>query len=135
MFGLLCFLRIEYAAGMRVLIVHHGQLPGGDTPVTGGALRAWNHGRALTAAGHEVHFLHREQDGPGGFSSSTDLIRHARAIHPDRIICLQIEDAPALGELDCPLAIDLYAPRLIEAAHQENVESGHHPNALRTRSW
>ena len=109
---------MEYAAHMRVLIVHHGQLPGGDRPITGGALRAWNHGQALLGAGHEVHYLHREQDGPGGFSSPIDLLRQASALHPDRVICLQLEDAPALADLQVPLALDLYAPRLLEAPHQ-----------------
>jgi hypothetical protein len=103
---------------MRVLIVHHGLLPSGNRPTTGGAVRAYNHGKALLAAGHEVHYSHREQDGPGGFSSSLDLVRQAQAIQPDRVISLQLEDAPALSELKVPLAVDLYAPRLIEAPFQ-----------------
>ena len=100
---------------MRVLIVHHGLLPADDRPATGGALRAWHHGRALQAAGHEVHWLHRDQDGPGGFSAPADLARRARALRPDRIIAVQLEDAPALATAGVPLAVDLYAPRLLEA--------------------
>ena len=42
---------------MRILIVHHGRLPGGDQPVTGGALRAWHHGEALRGAG-PVSYTH-----------------------------------------------------------------------------
>lgn len=100
---------------MRILIVHHGRLPGGDQPVTGGALRAWNHGELLRAAGHEVHYLGRAQDTPGGFASPADLVRRATALQPDRIITVQPEDAPALRALDTPLCVDLYAPRLLEA--------------------
>lgn len=100
---------------MRILIVHHGRLPGGDQPVTGGALRAWHHGEALRTAGHEVHFLNRAQDTPGGFASPADLVRRAMALRPERIIAVQPEDAPALRALDTPLCVDLYAPRLLEA--------------------
>ena len=100
---------------MRILIVHHGRLPGGDQPVTGGALRAWHHGEALRDAGHEVHLLCRAQDMPGGFASPADLVRRAMAMRPDRVIAVQPEDAPALRALDTPLCVDLYAPRLLEA--------------------
>jgi len=103
---------------MRILIVHHGVLPGAESerqPITGGALRAWFHGSALQDAGHEVIWLAREQDQPSGFSSSADLARKAASYAPDRVICVQLEDAPALASLGCPLAVDLYAPRLLEA--------------------
>ena len=100
---------------MRVLVVHHGLLPAEDRPATGGALRAWHHGRALQLAGHEVHWLHRDQDGPGGFSSPAHLAAVARSLRPDRIVAVQLEDAPALATVGVPLAVDLYAPRLLEA--------------------
>ncbi len=100
---------------MRILIVHHGLLPADDRPVTGGALRAWHHGEALRRAGHEIHFLTRAQDAPGGFTAPADLARRARALRPDRIIAVQPEDAPALRVVGAPLCVDLYAPRLLEA--------------------
>lgn len=100
---------------MRILIVHHGRLPSATGPTTGGALRAWHHLRALQAAGHEVHTLSRAQDAPGGFASLAELALRARALEPDRIVCVQPEDAVALGGLGVPLAVDLYAPRLLEA--------------------
>ncbi len=100
---------------MRILIVHHGLLPADDRPTTGGALRAWHHGRALLEAGHEVHWLTRAQDAPGGFATPADLVRRARALRPDRIVCVQPEEAPALATLGVPMAVDLYAPRLLEA--------------------
>jgi len=115
---------------MRVLIVHHGLLPAPGRPATGGALRAWHHGAALRAAGHEVHFLHREQDGPGGFVSAADLSRRARALRPERAIAVQLEDAPALATLGVPLAVDLYAPRLLESPF-EGTLSREAPAVLR----
>lgn len=100
---------------MRVLVVHHGALPAPGRPVSGGALRAWRIGRALQRAGHEVHWLTRAQDQPGGFASPAELALRARSLAPDRIVCVQLEEAPALGTLGLPLAVDLYAPRLLEA--------------------
>ena len=102
-------------APMRILIVHHGSLPSTTGPTTGGALRAWHHGQALQAAGHTVHWLARDQDGPGGFSSPADLALQASRLAPDRVVCVQPEDAPALATVGAPLAVDLYAPRLLEA--------------------
>ncbi len=108
---------------MRVLIVHHGRLPPGpeeaDRPVTGGALRADGHRVALEAAGHEVLTLTRERDQPGGFEAASDLLARAAACQPDRVVCVQPEDAPALRALGVPLAVDLYAPRLLEAAWED----------------
>lgn len=104
-----------YAPAMRVLVVHHGRLPSPGQPASGGAIRAWHLGRGLQAAGLEVHWLARDQDQPGGFASPADLVRRAMAIAPDAVVCVQLEDAPALAVLDRPLAVDLYAPRLLEA--------------------
>ena len=101
---------------MRVLIVHHGALPTDGQVATGGALRAFYMAEALQSAGHTVRLLTREQDGEGGFSTSEDLYQKARAWGPDRIIAVQIEDAPALGAVGAPIAVDLYAPRVMEAA-------------------
>lgn len=115
---------------MRVLVVHHGLLPAEDRPVTGGALRAWHHGRALQAAGHEVHWLHRDQDGPGGFTSPAHLVAMARALRPDVVVAVQLEEAPALATLERPLAVDLYAPRLLEAPF-EGTLSREAPAVLR----
>ena len=102
---------------MRVLIAHHGALPAPGQPVTGGGLRAWHHGRALQAAGCEVHWLSRDQDGAGGYSGAADLARRAAALAPDRVVCVQAGDAPALraGLPETPMAVDLYAPRLLES--------------------
>ena len=106
---------------MRILIVHHGTLPAPGRAVTGGALRAWHHGRALQDAGHEVFFLTRAQDTPGGYANSRDLAWRARHLAPDRIVCVQLEEAAALGTLGVPMAVDLYAPRLLEAPFEDHL--------------
>lgn len=107
---------------MRVLVVFHGWLPEARRPGSGGALRAWHHAEALREAGHEVLLVTRSQDawdgGPPVFASSADLRRYARAVAPDRILCVQPEEAPALSGLGIPLCVDLYAPRLLESAWQ-----------------
>ena len=117
---------------MRILIVHHGRLPPSadepDRPVSGGALRAAHHAAALRAAGLDVALLTRDVDAPGGFASPGDLLRRALALKPDRIVCVQPEDAPALRPLGVPLAVDLYAPRLLEAAFEGALQA----EALRT---
>ena len=103
---------------MRIVVTHHGRLPGPDHPVTGGALRASQHARALEAAGHEVILLTRAQDEAGGFRDAADLAARVRALSPERIVCVQPEDAPALRGLAIPMAVDLYAPRLVESAFE-----------------
>jgi len=59
--------------------------------------------------------------GPPVFDSPRSLRKYARAAKPDRIICVQPEEAPALGELEIPLCVDFYAPRLLEAVFEENT--------------
>ncbi|MEC7242322.1 MAG: hypothetical protein VXW32_13895, partial [Myxococcota bacterium] len=107
---------------MRILIVLHGWLPETPRPVSGGAIRAWHHGEALQSAGHEVVYLTRTQDrvkgGPRVFSSPESLRRQVRKLAPDRILCVQPEEAPHLGDLGIPLCVDFYAPRLLEAAFE-----------------
>ena len=111
---------------MRVLIVFHGWLPRPDRPASGGALRAWHHGEALRAAGHEVLYITRDQDavegGPPVFANTSQLRRYAKAVRPDRILCVQPEEAPRLADLGVPLCVDLYAPRLLEAAWQSSTD-------------
>ncbi len=106
---------------MRVLIVHHGHRPQAGQTVTGGARRANNLGLGLVAAGHEVVWLHRQQDGSDGFGSPEDLFAKAKALGPDRIIAVQLEDAPPLAAVGVPLAVDLYAPRIVEAPFEGNL--------------
>ena len=113
---------------MRVLLVHHGTLRDDDlAPLSGGVLRARTHARALAQAGHEVITLARAQDDApvtpapwralSGFRSPGDLRRLASASAADAVICVAPEEAPALAGI-APLAVDLYAPRLLEGAFQ-----------------
>jgi len=113
---------------MRVLVVHHGPLPSPGAPVTGGARRAAVHADALRAAGREVWTIARAQDdAPAGsdarhnvlpgFRSPGDLRRLAEAAAPDFILCVAPEEAPALAPV-APLVVDLYAPRMLEAAFE-----------------
>lgn len=108
---------------MRILVVHHGRLPAPGQPASGGAIRAWHLGRGLSLAGHEVHWMARDQDQLGGFASPADLVRKARALQPQAVLCVQLEDAPALAVLDLPLVVDLYAPRLLEAPFEGALAS------------
>ena len=100
---------------MRVLVVHHGAMPEPGKSTTGGALRADWHVRALHRLGHEVLTLHREQDGPRGYTGPAHLRDLAQKAQADWILCVAPEDAPALSGV-APLVVDLYAPRILEAA-------------------
>lgn len=102
---------------MRVLVVHHGPLPTDDAPTTGGAIRAATHVQALWAAGHEVRALGRAQDQAGGYRGPAHLRRLAEAFGPDWILCVAPSEAPALAPV-APLVVDLYAPRVLEAAFE-----------------
>jgi predicted nucleic acid-binding Zn-ribbon protein len=46
-----------------------------------------------------------------------------RAVKPDRILCVQPEIAPLVSALDIPIAVDFYAPRLLEAAFEEGTQA------------
>ena len=111
----------------RVLVLFHGWTPNPELPMSGGALRAWHHAEALRAAGHEVTLLSREQDSQKnndeGFRSQRHLLELIRAVAPDRILCVQPEIAPLVSGLDIPIAVDFYAPRLLEAAFEDGVQS------------
>jgi len=100
---------------LRVLVVHHGRRPVPGAPAPGAAIRAQALGDGIAAAGFAVVYLTRAADAPGGFDGAADLRRKAAALRPDRVVCVQAEDAPALAGLGVPLAVDLYAPRLLEA--------------------
>lgn len=103
---------------MRVLIVHHGRLPGPGRFCSGGALRALAHAELLRAGGHRVRCLARAQDEEGGFRSGPELRRMASMSEPDWILCVAPSEAPILRGI-APLVVDLYAPRLLEAAWEE----------------
>ena len=66
-------------------------------------------GKALQQAGYEVIFLCRQQDEKGGYIDAADLLERAKKIAPQRIICVQLEEAPTLRALNVPMAVDLFA--------------------------
>lgn len=99
---------------MRILIVHHGSI-NPSQPITGGALRAVHIGTGLQQTGHEVHYLCRAQDQPGGYVDAADLLHRAKTLSPEAIICVQLEEAITLRDIDAPLIVDLFAMRLLEA--------------------
>lgn len=106
---------------MRILVVHHGALDPQAGPTSGGAIRASAHAAALRGAGHDVRTLARAQDGAGGFTGPAHLRALARRMSPDWTLCVAPEEAPALAGL-APLVVDLYAPRLLEAAFEGQQE-------------
>lgn len=110
---------------MRFVVVAHGPPVDLDRPVSGGALRAQAHADALSGAGHEVVVLRRAQDAPGGYRSPGHLQRLVRELRPDAIVCVAVEEAWAVRGL-APLCVDLYAPRLLEAAWEgaQSEEAG-----------
>lgn len=110
-----------YASAVRILVVHHGVLDPDAGPTTGGAIRAAAHVAALGGAGHDVRCLSRAQDGSGGFTGPAHLRALARRVAPDWVLCVAPEEAPALAGV-APLVVDLYAPRLVEAAFEGQQE-------------
>lgn len=112
---------MRYHPAVRILVVHHGPLPSGDLPTTGGAIRAAQHVAALRGVGHEVTTLARAQDEAGGFTGAAHLRALARGARPDWTLCVAPEEAPALAGI-APLVVDLYAPRLLEAAFEGQQE-------------
>lgn len=108
---------MRYHPAVRILVVHHGPLENGALPTTGGAIRAAQHVAALRGAGHDVATLCRAQDGAGGFTGPAHLRALARRVRPDWTLCVAPEEAPALAGI-APLVVDLYAPRLLEAAFE-----------------
>lgn len=106
---------------MRILVVHHGPLPSPGLPTTGGSLRAAQHVASLRLAGHDVVPLGRAQDQAEGFTGPAHLRALARRVRPDWTLCVAPEDAPALAGI-APLVVDLYAPRMVEAAFEGQQE-------------
>lgn len=110
---------------LKILIVHHGRLPAGGSPVAGVALRASAHGRGLAARGHEVLYATRARDLVGGdsppgatvlgFEGRAELLSLARRSGADRVLAVAQDEMPALVEVGIPVVVDLFAPRILEA--------------------
>ncbi len=114
---------------MRVLIVFHGRLPGGPYPAAGMAVRAYGNGLGLTAHGAEVVYASRRRDLEGPpvpglppvhpFEGKQELLALARAVAPDLVLVEGTYDVGLLEDLDIPIAVDLFAPRVLEAQWQD----------------
>lgn len=110
-----------YPQSVKFILVAHGPPVDLDQPVSGGALRAQVHQTALEHAGHEVIVLRRRQDVPDGYRSAGELRRMVQRSQPDAILCVAVEEAWALRGI-APLCVDLYAPRMLEAAWEGGQE-------------
>lgn len=107
-----------------VLIVFHGALPTANRPAPGIAIRAWSLGQGLTAHGVTVHFASRTRDlvaepdaaGPivHPFESPQELQALARQLNPTLILAVGADTMSWLRPLQMPIALDLFAPRLLE---------------------
>ena len=79
----------------------------------GGGLRAYHLGLGLQSHDLEVHFLCRNTWAEKWAQMIASTIQ---SLNPDVVLCVQLEDAYLLPPVDCPVIIDLYAPRLLEVA-------------------
>ncbi len=114
---------------MRILIVFHGRLPGGPYPVPGMAVRAYGNGIGLAAHGFEVCYASRRRDlenrpVPGlppvhPFEGKRELVSLVKAVAPDLVLVEGTYDVAMLADLDLPIAVDLFAPRVLEAQWEE----------------
>lgn len=114
----------------RVLVVTTEPLPLPGRPATGAGLRAWGLAQGLRAGGLDVRLLMpRDADATFGGGerapTATDpdwivrfdrtrLTERVAAENPDVIVMQHWGLMRELGEVDCPLAIDLAGPHLLE---------------------
>ncbi len=120
---------------MSVLVVTTEPLPFPGIPVTGAGLRAWSLVQGLRACGLEaepaiaadaVRHLSPEQTEPlkPFLFERNALTNHIRARKPSVLVMQHWGLMDRLGPVDCPLAIDLAGPHLLErhfwgSAHPE----------------
>lgn len=136
----------------RILLLTTEPLPVAGLPATGAGLRAWGLAQGLRAAGLEVRLLMprtaaatyaAQDEGPSragwpawvGLFDRPELARAVRAEAPDAIVLQHWGLARELGEVDCPLAIDLAGPHLLErrlwGSQDPEVDLGEKLDALR----
>jgi hypothetical protein len=120
---------------MSVLVVTTEPLPFPGVPVTGAGLRAWALVQGLRSFGLEAEpaiaadaarHLSPEQAEPlkPFLFERHELTDHVRARKPDALVMQHWGLMDRLGPVDCPLAIDLAGPHLLErhfwgSAHPE----------------
>ena len=117
---------------MKVLFIHHPLHP---DPNSGGGLRVLHLSEGLQYHVPNLQILHvskidfelhndREytqtqasQNSLNPNSWQSHLHQSINYHQPDVVLCGQLEDAALLKDVDIPLIIDLYAPRLLELAY------------------
>ncbi len=113
-----------------ILVLTGEPLPLPGRPTSGAGLRAWGLAQGLRAAGLEVRLLAPEEalatyaGAAGALDAEScpwvgsfrraELRAAVRAERPDAIVLQHWGLAAELGEVDCPLAIDLAGPHLLE---------------------
>ena len=98
---------------MRILVVHHHQIPKIGEYVSGEGLRVRQLLRGLTDLGYTVYPL-----SSMGFSPA-ELKERCREQQPDIIIVTQANLVLTLAPLGIPVVFDLFAHRLMEAHFEE----------------
>lgn len=110
---------------MKIIIITTEPIPLPGLPATGAGLRAWGLVRGLRASGFDVE-VGMAADALSGVSASArkraegsifereHLTEFVREHGPDVLIMQHWGLMNRLGEVDCPLAIDLAGPHLLE---------------------
>ena len=102
---------------MNLLIIHHNERPSQlhTGMQRGEGLRCEHLGSGLREHGFTVQYLCKAmwQHNWAQIIAST-----LKGMHVDAILLLQIDDIHLLPSVDCPVVLDLYAPRLLELAFE-----------------
>jgi glycosyltransferase involved in cell wall biosynthesis len=115
----------KMAPGTRVLVITSEPLPYPGFVTTGAGLRAWGLAQGLRSAGFDVTaampenvLMSRSVEVPEEIRSScyrrSDLEGFIRAKNPDVVVLQHWGLANEIGRIECPVAIDLAGPHLLE---------------------
>ena len=100
---------------MRILIIHHQQLPQLGSAITGEGLRVQQLLVGLQSYGHVVQTLCVH-----GYSRA-EIQNHCSGHNLDVMIVLQASLVPMLADHGIPIVFDLYAQRIMEAQFEQNT--------------
>ena len=126
---------------MRLLVITTEPVPLPGVAATGAGLRAWGLARGLESRGlkAEIAFPEEVYSGPGGESLAPPpdgayLFRRAaltelvRRLNPEVLVVQHWGIMKDLGEVNCPIALDLAGPHLLERlfwgshAHEDDLQ-------------
>jgi hypothetical protein len=111
---------------MKLLIIHHDPLSNQTLPQTGGSIRTQHLSEGLQ---HQLADLELDLDLHWLCKATVEgnwrkhIHQHLLSQQWDVVLCTQMEDAcllPDRTSLDCPIVVDLYAPRLMETMYTED---------------